>query len=293
MLRWAARLACDAIVIEAMSIRPESLRAELGQILRPHTVVVTNTFEDHLAEMTDPAAVFSDAVPAGAMALLPSDFPASEQARLAKRSVPYRVIATESGEDRALRLPHPEWPQNLALALAACERAGVGSETALRGMAGVRMDVGVLGAWILPDPVSGAAAWTAINGFAANDPHSALMALQRALAEWPKDGGGVVGLLNLRPDRADRTAQWMEGLRAFDGTVCGLVVCGSVPRIVRHRLARTYGKRVSVVVSKDPERIMDAVVRLCPEGGYVFGCGNIGGAGIRLVEYWQEKGEPA
>lgn len=292
ILRLAARQRCDAIVMEAMSIRPESLRAELTQIIRPQTVVITNTYEDHIGDAGDPAAVCSLAIPSGATALVPADFPLRERTRLERRNVPYRVVEPNEEESLVERLAHPEWPQNLALALVVCETIGVSRELALQGMSHVRMDVGSLQAWLLRDGGS-TAVWMAINAFAANDPRSTMAALERSLSRWPTSKGSVVGLLNLRSDRADRTAQWMKELDLSQDTFERLVVCGSVPMIAQRWLARRFGESVAVARTRDPRKIMAVATRLSPSGGHLFGFGNIGDVGIRLVEYWRQEGEPA
>lgn len=292
ILRLAARQRCDAIVMEAMSIRPESLRAELTQIIRPQTVVITNTYEDHIGDVGGPAAAFSLAIPSGATALVPADFPLRERTRLERRNVPYRVVEPSEAESLIEHLAHPEWPQNLALALVACETIGVSRELALQGMGHVRMDVGSLQAWLLRDADS-TAVWMAINAFAANDPRSTMAALERSLSRWPASKGSVVGLLNLRSDRADRTAQWMKELDLSQDTFERLVVCGSVPMLAQRWLARQFGESVAVARTRDPRKIMAVATRLSPSGGHLFGFGNIGDVGIRLVEYWHQEGEPA
>ena len=292
VLRMAARQRCEAVVVEAMSIRPESLHAEVTQIIRPQTVVITNTYEDHIADMDDPAEAFSAAIPVGATALVPADFPVTEQARLSRRSVKCRVIDPNEAEGLIEQLAHPEWPQNLALALAACEAIGVPRDLALQGMARVRMDVGALQAWSLRDANS-QATWMAVNAFAANDPRSTMAILERAFKRWPMAEGLAVGLLNLRSDRADRTAQWMEALDGVGSAFERLIVCGSVPMVVQRRLTKRFDKRVVVVRSQDPRTIMAVATRLSPSGGQLFGFGNIGGAGIRIIEHWKEEGEAA
>jgi len=292
ILRLAARQRCDAIVMEAMSIRPESLRTELTQIIRPQTVVITNTYEDHIGDEGDPAAAFSLAIPSGATALVPAEFPLRERTRLERRNVPYRVVEPSEAESLIEHLAHPEWPQNLALALVACETIGASRELALQGMGRVRMDVGSLQAWLLREADS-TAVWMAINAFAANDPRSTMAALERSLSRWPASKGSVVGLLNLRSDRADRTAQWMEELDLLQDVFERLVVCGAVPMIAQRWLARRFGESVAVARTRDPRKIMAVATRLSPSGGHLFGFGNIGGVGIRLVEYWHQEGEPA
>jgi gamma-polyglutamate synthase len=294
ILYQARKLQCDAVVIEGMSIRPESLRAELGQLIRPHVVVITNTYDDHLSDMGDPAAVFADAVPSGATVLLQDGYPSDELQRMDRRGVTVRTIDADNARHHMASLPTVEWPQNLALALAGCAQAGVATDTSVKGMALARMDVGQFGAWrVRVRATARAPEWIAVNGFATNDPQSAMAALDQARSRWPMDHDNVVGVLNLRHDRADRTLQWMEALGEYKDTFDQLIACGAVPMSVQRRLKRQFGDRMAIVRSTDPRRVMDEAAKLSPQGGCLFGFGNIGGAGLGLLKRWQEVGEKA
>jgi len=292
ILLWGANRKCDAVVIEGMSIRPESLSCELKQIIRPQRVVITNTYEDHTAETSDPAAVFAEAVPEGATVFLPSDFPDEERHQLTRKKVSTFVIDGNEALQHLEALPTIEWPQNLALALAVCDSVGVSVADALQGMAEVHMDVGQLGAWNVIETGS-LARWMAVSGFAANDPVSTMAVLKHALKRWPAANPMVVGLLNLRRDRGDRTLQWMQALDHDASAFDRMIVCGFVPWTVCRKLERTYGSNMAVVRSSDPQGIMRAACKLSPEGGTLFGFGNIGGAGVRMLNHWQDTGEPA
>jgi poly-gamma-glutamate synthase PgsB/CapB len=288
ILREAVRHGCDTVVIEAMSVRPESLSAEMKRILCPDTAVVTNTFEDHIAETDDPGRTFAEAIPRGTHVFLPEGTPPEALDPLRRRGIPFELVEVQEEMGRS----PVECPQNRSLALAVCRHLGVSDETARAGMRTAQMDIGALCAWRLSEPGS-TRRWVAVNAFATNDPHSACAALKRARERWPSAQDRTIGLLNLRADRADRTAQWMHAIESFFEQLDGLVVCGAVPLSVKRRLVRRYGTRVSSISSRAPERVMEQVIRLAPEGGLVFGFGNIGGGGIRLIEYWREVGEPA
>ncbi len=292
VLLWAARQRCDAVVVEGMSIRPESLRSELRQIICPHVVVITNTYEDHLAETDNPAVAFVDAIPTNASVFLPRDFPRAERDILMLRNSSILDVDEPDATNHSLERPPSEWPQNLLLALAVCGRAGVPPDKALQGMSCVRMDVGQLASWrVRADELS--PSWMAINAFAANDPESTMAVLHRAKDHWPMNPSIVVGLLNLRHDRGDRTLQWIEALGKRPSAFDRMIVCGAVPWSVQRRLERYFGKALTIARSADPTIIMQAAGELSPEGGYLFGFGNIGGVGLRMLKYWQDKGEPA
>ena len=41
---------------------------------------------------------------------------------------------------------------------------------------------------------------------------------------------------------------------------------------------------------KSPEKITEAILSDVSDGSVIFGFGNMGGSGIRLVEYWHKTG---
>ena len=291
--RWvlyeAARQGADIAVVEAMSIRPESLRAEVLRILAPQLVVVTSVGRDHIADIEDPCAAFAAAIPASAIAITGTSAPPALSEALARRSIRVQQAKPSEPDDTWSLPTHEEWEANVQLAAAACARSGVPREAALRGMRVAIPDLGALRAWRL---TSRSNEWIAVNGFAANDPSATRHALEHALARWGTGHTFLVGLLNLRRDRGDRTAQWLEALRSnppwpFDR----LVVAGNAPWLVRSRLHRTLRQRVTFVPSGEPERVMAAVTGNAPDGGLVFGFGNIGGIGVAMIEDWEKDGE--
>jgi hypothetical protein len=105
-----------------------------------------------------------------------------------------------------------------------------------------------------------------------------------------------IALLNLRPDRGDRTRQWLAAVRAgfFDG-FDHLVFVGEHAQALSRKSAGWFGTkaRVAAVAGRDPAKIMDHVFALVPEGGLVVGRGNMGGPGEALVGYWNRIGRAA
>jgi len=290
ILYLAKRLEADAAVFEAMSIRAESLRVEVAKILAPQIVALTSFRPDHLNDLPDPIGAFAEAVPRGAVVICPSDTPDDLRRRLMERHIPVHAVNPEAGAPYLSLLPYREWPINLALALEICARLGVPPESALDGMGSVTPDVGVLSAWRVDSPPG---TWHVVNGFAANDPDSTKLVLERALERWDRPGGCRVGLLNLREDRGDRTGQWTSALSRETWPFDTLAVVGAVPWSVKRHLRRALGERLLIVRSSDPGRILTEIASNHPEGGFLFGFGNMGGAGIRLVEWWSREGEPA
>jgi gamma-polyglutamate synthase len=284
VLRECVRDRATALVAEAMSIRAESLRVELRRILDPQWVVVTNIRADHVADLVDPDRAFADAVPGLATVICPADISDRFRQRLSLRSERTPVLVDVSTEaDCETR--DGEHPDNVILAEAACHSVGVPRDIARAGMQEVRPDIGAFHAWSLPHA---AGEIVVVNAFAANDPDSTRWLLQSARKRWNPQQ--CIGLLNLRRDRGDRTAQWIRALSIGDPAFDALIVVGEIPYVSSRPVRRAYGDRCRITSSRDPSRIQSEILAIAREGALVFGFGNIGGVGLRLVERWKEEG---
>jgi hypothetical protein len=107
------------------------------------------------------------------------------------------------------------------------------------------------------------------------------------------NGKPVIGLLNLRRDRGDRTLQWLEALRtgSFPG-LQGLFVMGTHARAFKRRLkANRLGIQPIILKSNRAAGMMSAVTERTTPPALILGMGNMGGAGRELVEYWEREGE--
>jgi gamma-polyglutamate synthase len=290
LLRHAVRSNSTALVVEAMSIRPESLRAELQRIIDPHVLVVTNIRVDHTADLVNPDHAFADAAPRHATVIYPKDISTRFQQRLAQIHEKVSVCVTVG--DEAWLVPdttdYAEWSDNVALAVAACEQAGVSREMARFGMSRARPDIGAFATWRWPTERGDL---MLVNAFAANDPTSTQRLLHVAKTTW---GSGLcIGLLNLRRDRGDRTEQWIRFLHDDVSAFDRLLIMGDVPAFSMRPVRRSYKERLHFLRTRDPAAIMAAIQADAPAGSMVFGFGNIGGVGLRLVEFWQGGGRPS
>ena len=125
-----------------------------------------------------------------------------------------------------------------------------------------------------------------MNGFAANDPQSTLQVVNFVRTALPSCPERLTGLLSLRPDRGDRTVQWVDALRGgelecFDP----LYVTGAHAHAMKRKLP---GLRI--LNGEQPEQMMATILADLPDGGVVFGCGNYVGTGQVLVDHWERVG---
>jgi len=303
---FAARLGADALVAEVMSVHPENHLAESRRILKPHLVLVTNFRVDHLeahgSTKEAVAGVMALDVPPGARVLVPEgewEEVFSELVR--KQGGTLTMVPT--GEQVRWEGGHG-WGPNLDLVRAAARLLDVEEGAIEKGIRGVRQDLGALGCWRYPGEGDGSS-WQVVNAFAVNDPESTFLAYDGILGGEGEEGaeasGKPVGLLSLRGDRGDRSLLWAETLA--EGALSRfsrLYVHGLHANAVVRMIRSLGGPEVGVVPHSKPGKVMRRVMgggdpegREAPgAGGVLFGFGNLGGLGERMVRHWMEVGEP-
>ena len=300
ILRRAAALGVQTLVSELMSVRPAILAVESRRLIRPHILVITNARVDHREEMgttrSEIALALAAAIPGGATVFVLEEENRPEFERAA-RDAGSRFIKVRSGRapgpDTGPRPASGQWFEgDIALALAVADELGVPRESALRGIAVARPDFGSLRAWdaVLGDPP---ASWTLVSAFAANDPDSSRRSLERLAGLQRLNPQELVGVLNLRRDRGDRTIQWIEALdKGFFSGFAALYVVGAHTGARRWRRPSPAPPAIRPLGERSVEPLMAAITRAHREGAVLVGLGNMGGLGRSLVEHWERTGRP-
>lgn len=302
MLKLAAREHVDALVVEVMSIQPETYAVELQKILRPSIVVITNVRLDHveaLGETLEQASlVFAMGIPRNCqrVVLLKEDCPETLLETLRRRGIRTYSITKDTYKNLLAEYTcadYYEWENNLVLALATCDTVGISPEKALAGMAQVHPDFGALRIWAIPTRTS---PWFAVNAFAANDPISTKMILER-IKKWNQNMNlPIIGLLNLRADRGDRTLQWIKALRTEKCYDFDYIFVSGGGATAAVRKLRGYTRCPIRVLGAHqclkPQDVISEITHVNAQGGIIFGFGNIGGLGAVLVEHWEKVGKP-
>lgn len=285
----AARLGADTLVVECMAVQPELQRVSETEFIRATVGVITNVRPDHLDVMgprlNDVARNLAWTIPAGKTV-----FTAEGEADMLgilqreahrRKSTLVAVAPTAAPADFARDFAYLMLPDNLALALAVCQHLGVPPAVAYRGMRAAQPDPGVLRVFRWPAQER---AWLCVNAFAANDPVSTA-ALLSMLRPAP---GRLVYLVNLRPDRPQRTLQYAT-----------LVGRAKTDQVVVLGAQRRLFARLAVWRGVPPERLLlppqrsaaDIMAVLGPGPGTLVGIGNVAGLGQELVELWEREGE--
>jgi poly-gamma-glutamate synthase PgsB/CapB len=294
IIQKAAELSADVVVAELMSIRPGILAIESRRIFKPNILLITNARPDHIEHWgpsrETAAHSLAAAIAPGCTVFVPDEemMPVWEEAAARMGSDIHRVRAGSEpcGSEGELK-----FESNVRLMQAVTDSLNIDRELAGQGIRKSLPDLGGLRIWSWrPDPDG--PAWDCVSAFAANDPDSTLVVLEKLTDLGLINGKPVIGLLNLRRDRGDRTLQWLAALRAgrFPG-LQGLFVTGNHARAFRSRLKGHRSAIQPIVLKGDrPESMMAALTEHASAPALILGMGNMGGAGRELVEYWQEEG---
>jgi poly-gamma-glutamate synthase PgsB/CapB len=287
VLKTAAAIGSRALVAELMSIRPENLAVESRRIFRPHILVVTNVRLDHREEMgwTKPeiARSLASAIPPEAMVFVSGDegYPELDRAVAAAGARINRVGRAASSSF---------FEEDEALAEAVATHLGVPSAMARRGFASARPDFGSLQAWeaeLGSPPVP----WILVSAFAANEPESSERVLAQFREKVIREGRPLIGVLNFRPDRGDRTLQWLDAQKkGFFAGFRRVYIVGAHVHALGIRKRRGERQAFTPLTGRSASKLTRRIAALEAAPSVLVGLGNMGGIGSALVEHWQGIG---
>jgi poly-gamma-glutamate synthase PgsB/CapB len=291
VLRKASQAGVHAVVLEMMSIRPESLYTETIHMMKPHILVITNVREDHVDEIgkskQEIAHCFASSIPEKCTVFIPEEeFYPVFQRKAEKAGA--KLLLVPPGLSK--NIPACRFEQNFRLALAVVDFLGKDRDKAFRAAVRAAPDFGGLKVWKAKKDSSVTGLYF-VSAFAANDPETTEDVFIRLRERDLFEGRKKIGLLNLRDDRGDRTMQWFEALQekgafAFDR----LVFVGEHALAMKAKLRRRIKAEITVLKGKKPEDVIAQIAALEKEEAVVFGMGNMGGIGRLLVDYWEMAG---
>ncbi|MBN4056899.1 poly-gamma-glutamate synthase PgsB [bacterium AH-315-J21] len=295
IVRRAAELGAEALVVECMAIRPELQSLLEDRIIKSTHAVITNARADHLDLMgptvTDVAYNLSRTVAQdGVLFTAEREYLPMLCERAEERNCSVNVALEESIPDTDMMgFSYFEHAENVALSLAVCQALGVERQVALRGMHDSTPDPGALRMFRLE--VFGKKI-TFINAFAINDPDSYIMVWKRLKARVPADARFVT-IVTTRADRAQRAEQLSEliagELQADLSIVAGE---GARPVVVHAKRNKDFNGMVEDFGDATPADIFERVLTFAATGEVVvYGIGNIVGAGEEIVNYFRSRGK--
>ncbi|THV41554.1 poly-gamma-glutamate synthase PgsB [Glycomyces buryatensis] len=285
VVRRAAALGPDALVMECMAILPANQEINQTKLIQSTIGVLCNVREDHLEEMgptlDDVARSLSRSMPVGGICVT------AERERLhllrheaRRRQCRLRLVDPESVTDAEMsKFDYITFKENVAIALAVAGLLGIDRRDALEGMWAAPPDPGVLRVETYR-PAGKTIRFA--NVFAANDPESTLMNI-RQLLEQEAIERPLYMVVNCRPDRMERNGQ-MGAL---------------VPLVAPEKVILIGGPTRSAKVAVPPRwqdtvidhgdlnagpGLLEAVMADIPSGASIAAVGNIHGHGEALIE---------
>ncbi|KAA9165532.1 poly-gamma-glutamate synthase PgsB [Amycolatopsis acidicola] len=286
IVRRAGAYRPDVLVIECMAVMPELQEINQTKLIRSTIGVLCNVREDHLAEMgptlDDVARSLSRSMPVGGICVTAErDRLAILEEEAALRDCELLVVDPDSVTDEEMAgFAWITFKENVAIALAVADLLGVNRNLALEGMWAAPPDPGVLS--VEHRLVDGRRVQVA-NVFAANDPESTLMNVERLLDQ------GAIGrplhvVINCRPDRIERNGQMGALIERIDPD--RVVLIGEPTRSARVAIAASHADRVRDIGGKRaPEEILAAITDGTTGPVSLVAIGNIHGQGELLLEH--------
>ncbi len=298
-LKHCSQSGAKASICELMSIHPECLQMESCQIFKPHYLVITNVRLDHIPQqgetMEKIASSLSLAIPWKSTVVIPQEecYSVFKEAAFRKKSHLIQV-SPEVNQVNFFREkinPGFMFEENIRLSEAVTGLLGIESEVIRRGMMSYSPDFGALKAWWLKVSPS-LEPWLCVSIFAANDPESTRLIFDRIKQTSWSEGRKISGLLSLRPDRGDRTYQWIEALRKnLFPEIKSIYLIGKQANVFHRKTASFFKGKMVVLKSMRAQHILETIFSKEKEAGILVGLGNIGGLGREMVDFWEEKGE--
>ena len=275
----AAKLGAEALVCECMAVRPEYQKVYQHQMLKSTLTVIVNVLEDHLDEMgpttTQIAWAFAETIPYHGKCVIPDcEFTEYFQKVAKKRHTEAYVIDDSLiSQEYIDKFDYMLFDHNCAVALTVARALGISDEVAFRGMLKAHPDPGALR---ITEIGKGA---VFVNGFAANEPSSSLD-IWEVLKTTEYDWQNPIIVMNCRPDRVDRTQQFIRDFFPYIPNMTLLVIGERTAGVEKAYKKGKYPNCVEFkcIEGKNVKAIMDYLVPIM-ENRVIFGVGNIHGIG--------------
>ena len=295
IVRVAAALGVEALVVECMALQPWLHWLSENKFVRATHGVITNVRADHLDVMgpseEDVARCLAGMIPVNGL-LFTAERRHLGILREAAKDRKTEVIAVTDADLDAVsdadlaRFSYGEHRENVALSLKVLDALGVGRARGMAGMWTTRPDPGALCDHQL-DFFGRRVVF--VNAFAANDPESTETIWRAARVRYP-DVRRTVAVFNLRADRPTRTLQLARESR-FWREADAIVLMGTGAYLFA-RVADKTGmdvERFLYAESGRAEEVFEQILGVCGRSTLVVGMGNIAGPGFALARFFQNR----
>ena len=290
VVRKAAQLGADALVVECMAITPDYIRILEEKLIRSTVGVITNVREDHLDVMgpTVEHVAYNIALslPYNGVAFTAEDrwFPVLEKVARSRGTRLIRVSADDISDEEMQGFSYLEHKENVALALAVAMHLGIDRKEALMGMYKVNPDPGALREIVLN--MSGRRVYF-LNAMAANDVESTIRIWKMALNRHPNSYR--IALLILRKDRPQRTESFAR-VMGRDIIANLYILAGSMTSFVEKALLKRGVPPQSIVNLEggDADLVIRTIEEKVKDDSLIVAMGNIVGLGQEILNKLEE-----
>lgn len=276
ILHRAAEEGAEVLVLECMAVDPKLQNVAQHRMVRGDVGVITNVRLDHTAEMGETLEEICDSlsntIPRDGILFTADENFAPQLRRNGEKIGCETVLALPDGSE-----PDFDFPENVALALAVCERLGVERSVALEGMLHYQRDPYALSLYKLPNGC------VFINGMSINDPQSTEMVCRRVMEKYGWEGRELLLVINNRPDRGYRTEHMAMVAKAL---APGRVWLLGASQMTMERRIRRDVPGVEVLGFRKAEELP---LEGLDEKTVVFAVGNVAGPGHTLMKRIREE----
>jgi gamma-polyglutamate synthase len=283
LIRLASKLKVKGVVMECMSISPELQRIE-SSVFQPHIYAITNIRNDHFEEMGRTIEELADhicnAIPANCKVVTNEIRflnKIKDKAALRNSMV---IPVSELNLEPEVNLPFGVFTENLCLALAVCNVAGIDHKLAREGI--LKQIYGTRSPLITIKTED--KEFSFLNAFAANDVDST----KAVMDHWQKKLGytGKISLIfNTRADRPLRTELFTSWISGMSSTIEHIVITGSHADRAKLSLQRkgVLDEKIHVRKDKYLHDLKSDLLQIAGDRTLVIGIGNIGGSGFKIL----------
>jgi poly-gamma-glutamate synthase PgsB/CapB len=291
IVRRAVAFFPDALVMECMAVAPALQEINQTKLVRSTIGIVCNVRDDHLAEMGPTiegvARSLSRSMPIGGVCVTAEKEHIGilrDEAR--RRDCQLIEVDPESVTDEELDgFSWITFKENVAIALAVAALSGVDRQSALKGMWATPPDPGALG---VVEYAIGGKRLRVANIFAANDPNSTLMNVER-LRSMGAIADPMHVVINCRPDRVERNGQMGAIVPAMAPARVFLI--GEPTRSARATIPSQWQPTVvDLGGHRTPGDLVAAILDEVDEHATLVAVGNIHGQGELLLEHLKHAG---
>lgn len=271
MMLKAKKEGAEVLVLECMAVNPELQKICEEKILKANVTVITNVRPDHIGDMgkdlDEIAQAFCNTIPTnGHLVINNGEYVSLFTKESKNKNTKVHVASKYDGSDLL-----DTFEENIALALEVATTLNLDKNLFFEGMKNYHHDIGAFEEIKLEDTIF-------LNGFSINDPVSIKLVYEKVLSRYNKDD--ITILLNSRSDRPTRTIQHIEMMKELPCKK--ILLYGSNPSFIKKKLVEC-NINIDIEILNSSKELKNEKV--------IFAIGNIGGKGMKILEYFRMNGE--